>query len=90
MIIYILENDEATMSDIPNEKLMNSFGDDIEIRSVKEIKDITATDKEAIYVSSLQNLGESKQDIMDGLDFISEKDLRIIIGCIPESLERHP
>ena len=90
MIIYILENDEAAMSDIPREKLINSFGKNIEICPVKKLKDIPATDKGAIYVSSLQNLGETKQDIMDALDLISEKDIRIIVGDIPDTLALRP
>lgn len=90
MIVYIVENDEAAMNDTPREKLINSFGNNIEIRFVKELKDIPDIDKGAIYVSSLQNLGETKQDIMDSLDLISEKDIRIIIGDIPESLALRP
>jgi hypothetical protein len=90
MIVYILENDEAAMNDIPKEKLINNFGDDIEIHTAKELKDIPANDKGAIYVSSLQNLGETKQDIMEGLDLISRNDIRIIIGDIPETLNIHP
>ncbi|SHN00624.1 hypothetical protein SAMN02746066_04342 [Anaerosporobacter mobilis DSM 15930] len=90
MIIYILENDEVAKSDIPREKLMNSFGNDIEFQSVKEIEDIPDIDKGAIYVSSLQNLGETKQDIMDALDLISEKDIRIIVGDIPDTLALRP
>lgn len=89
MIVYILENDEAAMNDTLRKNLINSFGADIEFQSVKEIIDIPATDKGAIYVSSLQNLGDTKQDIMDGLDLISEKDIRIIIGDIPETLKLH-
>lgn len=90
MIIYIVENDEVAKSDIPREKLMNSFGNDIEFQSVKEIEDIPDIDKGAIYVSSLQNLGETKQDIMDALDLISEKDIRIIVGDIPDTLALRP
>lgn len=90
MIIYILENDEAAMSNIPREKLINSFGNDIEFQSVKELEDIPATDKGAIYVTALQNLGETKQDIMDALDLISEKDIRILVEDISESLAIQP
>jgi hypothetical protein len=90
MIIYILENDKTAMNDTHREKLINSFGNNIEFQSVKELKDIPVTDKGAIYVSSLQNLGDTKQDIMDGLDLISEKDIRILVGDIPESLVLRP
>lgn len=90
MIIYILENDEAEMSDISREKLIDSFGNDIEFQSVKELEDIPATDKGAIYVTALQNLGETKQDIMDALDLISEKDIRILVEDISESLTIQP
>lgn len=90
MIIYILENDEAAMSDIPREKLIKSFGNDIEFQSVKELKDIPDINKGALYVTSLQNLGDTKQDIMDRLDLISEKDIRILIGDISESLALQP
>jgi predicted DNA-binding protein (UPF0251 family) len=69
---------------------MKSLGNDIEIQSVRELIDIPATDKGAIFVSSLQNLGDTKQDIMNGLDLISEKNLRIIVGFIPETFEIHP
>lgn len=90
MIVYIIETDEAAMNENPREKLIDSFGNNIEIQSVKELQDIPDIDKGAIYVSSLQNLGETKQDIMDALDLISEKDIRIIIGDISESLELQP
>jgi len=90
MVVYILENDKAAMNDIPKEKLISSFGNDIEIRSAKKINDIPDIDKGAIYVTSLQNLGETKQDIMDGLDLISGKNLRIFLGNVPTSLSRQP
>lgn len=90
MIVYILENDEVAKKDNPREKLINSFGNDIEFQSVKELKDIPVIDKGALYVSSLQNLGETKQDIMDALEFISEKDIRIFLGDISESLALQP
>lgn len=90
MLIYILESDEVAAGNIAKEKLGSSFGHDTEFQSVKGIIDITANDKGAIYVSSLQNLGETKQDIMDSLDYIREKDIRIIIGEIPETMEPHP
>ncbi len=90
MIVYILENDESAMSDIPREKIIKSFGNDIEFQSVKELKDIPDINKGALYVTSLQNLGDTKQDIMDRLDLISEKDIRILIGDISESLALQP
>jgi tRNA G26 N,N-dimethylase Trm1 len=90
MLIYILESDEAATGNNPKEKLVSSFGSETEFRSVKEIIDITATDKTAIYVSSLQSLGETKQDIMDSLNYISEKGVRIIIGDVTETMKQHP
>lgn len=90
MIIYILENDETVINNNLKRKFINLLGDDIEFRSIEDSKNIPAVDKGAIYVTSLQNLGETKQDIMDSLNLISEKDIRIFIEDVPETLKLHP
>ena len=90
MIIYILENDEKAINENLNEKLIYLLGCDIEFRSIEHIKNIPAVDNKAIYVTSLQNLGETKQDIMNSLNLISDKDIRLFIQDIPETLNMHP
>lgn len=83
----ILIIEDITTEDTAIDELKNALGADIEFQRIflEEVLSgqIPSGD---LFVTSLQELGKNKQEVMDALELLAKKDnIRLFIGAVPES-----